>query len=167
MLLRLLTLLLLLLLLMVLDLLGWLVWLLGLSLEVVKYFKFMEMYFFDFIWEYYVKNLQGAYCFVIFDTSPHISIFDFLPQNRARLFKSLMCRYRTHNFVSVIILCFWKCNFPMNHNVCLFVFMSVGLSKKKIVRIFYMSKMLGKCSLLLLLLNGEGKTECFLFLTPF
>ena len=53
---------------------------------------------------------------------------------------------------------FWKCNFPMNHNVCLSVCRSVGLSvclslclsvclsvcQKKVVRI------LGKCRVLLL-----------------
>ena len=42
--------------------------------------------------------------------------------------------------VKAILLHFWKCNFPMNHNVCLFVglsvfqsvFRSAGLSKNNL-----------------------------------
>ena len=43
--------------------------------------------------------------------------------------------------MKVIIPSFWKCNFPINQNVCLIVVcLSVGLSvQKKFVRIF------GKC----------------------
>ena len=54
----------------------------------------------------------------------------------------------SHHFSSYFNY-FWKCNFPMNHNVGLSVCLSVSLSvclsvKKKVVRI------LGKCRVLLL-----------------
>ena len=45
---------------------------------------------------------------------------------------------------------FWKCNFPMNHNVCL----SVGQSVQKKLSEFLYVQILGKCRLLLLLLKN-------------
>ena len=58
----------------------------------------------------------------------------------------------------------WKCNFPMNHNVCLSVYLSVGLSVSLSFGLsvhqtnFLNVRFFGKCRLLLLLLkNIYGK----------